>query len=52
LELLVVAGAGQVQAARDTGAFVRLQFALTYLARAHLLAGDLAAAADCSMKTG
>jgi AAA ATPase domain len=38
--------AGQVQAARDTGAFVRLQFALTYLARAHLLAGDLAAAAE------
>jgi DNA-binding CsgD family transcriptional regulator len=38
--------AGQVQAARDTGAFVRLQFALTYLARAHLLAGELAAAAE------
>jgi DNA-binding CsgD family transcriptional regulator len=37
---------GQVQAARDTGAFVRLQFALTYLARAHLLAGELAAAAE------
>jgi DNA-binding CsgD family transcriptional regulator len=38
--------AGQVQAARDTGAFVRLQFALTYLARSHLLAGELAAAAE------
>jgi DNA-binding CsgD family transcriptional regulator len=38
--------AGQVQAARDTGAFVRLQFALTYRARAHLLAGELAAAAE------
>jgi DNA-binding CsgD family transcriptional regulator len=38
--------ASQVQAARDTGASVRLQFALTYLARAHLLAGDLAAAAE------
>ncbi len=38
--------AGQVQAARDAGAFVRLQFALTYLARAHLLAGELAAAAE------
>jgi DNA-binding CsgD family transcriptional regulator len=38
--------AGQVQAARDTGAFVRLQFALTYLAAAHLLAGELAAAAE------
>src|SRR5215469_12602983 len=38
--------AGQVQAARDTGAFVRLQFALNLLARAHLLAGELAAAAE------
>jgi DNA-binding CsgD family transcriptional regulator len=38
--------ASQVEAARDTGAFVRLQFALTYLARAHLLAGELAAAAE------
>jgi DNA-binding CsgD family transcriptional regulator len=38
--------AGQVQAARDTGAFLRLQFALTYLARAHLLAGEVAAAAE------
>jgi len=38
--------AGQVQAARGTGAFVRLQFALTYLARAHLLAGELGAAAE------
>jgi DNA-binding CsgD family transcriptional regulator len=37
---------GQVQAARDSGAFVRLQFALTYLARAHLLAGEPAAAAE------
>src|SRR5215469_2110228 len=37
---------GQVQAARDTGAFVRLQFALNLLARAHLLAGELAAAAE------
>jgi DNA-binding CsgD family transcriptional regulator len=38
--------ARQVQGARDTGAFVRLQFALTYLAGAHLLAGELAAAAE------
>src|SRR5215472_5635034 len=37
---------GQVQAARDTGAIVRLQFALNLLARAHLLAGELAAAAE------
>src|SRR5260370_768608 len=38
--------AGGAQAARDTGAFVNLQFALNFLARAHLLAGELAAAAD------
>jgi DNA-binding CsgD family transcriptional regulator len=37
---------GQVQAARYTGAFVHLQFALAYLARAHLLAGELGAAAE------
>jgi DNA-binding CsgD family transcriptional regulator len=38
--------AGQVQAARDTGAFVQLQFALNLLAGAHLLAGELATAAE------
>jgi DNA-binding CsgD family transcriptional regulator len=38
--------AGQVRAARDTGAFVNLQFALNLLAGAHLLAGELAAAAE------
>jgi DNA-binding CsgD family transcriptional regulator len=38
--------AGQAQAARDTGAFVHLQFALNLLARAHLLAGEIAAAAE------
>src|SRR5215472_6016120 len=38
--------AGQAQAARDSGAFVHLQFALNVLARAHLLAGELAAAAE------
>src|SRR5215472_12903339 len=37
---------GQAQAARDSGAFVHLQFALNLLARAHLLAGELAAAAE------
>ena len=37
--------AGQVAFARDTGALVHLQFALNYLARTHILAGDLAAAA-------
>jgi len=38
--------AGLAQAARDMGAFVHLQFALNHLARAHLLAGELAAAAE------
>jgi DNA-binding CsgD family transcriptional regulator len=38
--------AGQAQAARDTGAFVYLQFALNHLATADLLAGELAAAAE------
>ena len=37
--------ARQAQFARDTGALVHLQFALNFLARAHLLAGELAAAA-------
>src|SRR5262249_8413618 len=37
--------AGRAQAARDTGAFVYLQFALNFLAMAHLRAGELAAAA-------
>jgi DNA-binding CsgD family transcriptional regulator len=36
----------QVQVARDMGALVRLQFALQFLARSHLLAGDLTAAAQ------
>ena len=35
----------QAQFARSAGALVHLQFALNYLARAHLLAGDLATAA-------
>ena len=34
----------QVQVARDTGALVHLQFALSFLARSHMLAGDLTAA--------
>jgi DNA-binding CsgD family transcriptional regulator len=37
--------AGQVQAARDTGALVHLQFTLNYLARVHILAGETAEAA-------
>jgi DNA-binding CsgD family transcriptional regulator len=36
----------QVRVAREMGALVRLQFALQFLARSHLLAGDLAAAAQ------
>src|SRR6478752_5673843 len=34
----------QVQDARDAGALVHLQFALSFLARSHMLAGDLTAA--------
>jgi DNA-binding CsgD family transcriptional regulator len=37
--------ARQAQIARDTGALVHLQFALNFLARTHILAGELAAAA-------
>src|SRR6202043_3997922 len=36
----------QVQAARETGALVHLQFALSFLARSHMLAGDLTAASS------
>ena len=36
--------AGQVQFARDTGALMHLTFALNYLARTHILAGELATA--------
>ena len=35
----------QVQAARDAGALVQLQFALNFVSRIHILQGDLAAAA-------
>lgn len=35
----------QVKRAREMGALVQLQFALTYLARTHLRAGELATAA-------
>jgi DNA-binding CsgD family transcriptional regulator len=34
----------QVEVARDAGALVHLQFALSFLARSHMLAGELAAA--------
>jgi DNA-binding CsgD family transcriptional regulator len=36
--------ARQVQVARDAGALVQLQFALNFLARVHILAGELGAA--------
>ncbi|HEY1323094.1 MAG TPA: AAA family ATPase, partial [Streptosporangiaceae bacterium] len=36
--------AGQVRFARDTGALMHLTFALNYLARTHILAGELATA--------
>jgi DNA-binding CsgD family transcriptional regulator len=36
--------ARQVQVAREAGALVHLQFALSFLARSHMLAGDLTAA--------
>jgi DNA-binding CsgD family transcriptional regulator len=36
--------ARQVQAARDAGALVHLQFALSFLARSHMLAGELTTA--------
>ena len=44
-EALHLLAARQVQVARDTGALVHLQFALSFLARSHMLAGELSAAA-------
>jgi DNA-binding CsgD family transcriptional regulator len=38
--------AGQVRFAREAGALVHLQFALSYLARIHILTGELAEAAQ------
>ena len=43
-EALYLLAARQVQVARDAGALGHLQFALSFLARSHMLAGDLAAA--------
>ena len=43
-EALQLLAARQVQVARDAGALVHLQFALSFLARSHMLAGDLTAA--------
>jgi hypothetical protein len=45
-ESLHTLAGGKARAARDTGAFVYLQFALNFLAIADLLAGELAAAAE------
>jgi DNA-binding CsgD family transcriptional regulator len=44
-EALHLLAARQVQVARNTGALVHLQFALSFLARSQMLAGELAAAA-------
>jgi DNA-binding CsgD family transcriptional regulator len=44
-EALHLLAARQVQVARDTGALGHLPFALSFLARSHMLAGDLTAAA-------
>ena len=43
-EAVHLLAARQVQVARDTGALVHLQFALSFLARGHMLAGELTAA--------
>jgi DNA-binding CsgD family transcriptional regulator len=44
-EALHLLAARQVQGARDTGALGHLQFALSFLARSHMLAGELTTAA-------
>jgi DNA-binding CsgD family transcriptional regulator len=44
-EALHLLAARQAQVARDTGALGHLQFALSFLARSHMQAGELAAAA-------
>ena len=44
-EAMHLLAARQVQVARGTGALVHLQFALSFLARSHMLAGELTAAA-------
>jgi DNA-binding CsgD family transcriptional regulator len=44
-EALHILAARQVKVARDAGALVQLQFALSFLASSHMLAGDLTAAA-------
>jgi DNA-binding CsgD family transcriptional regulator len=44
-EAVHLLAARQVQVARDAGALVHLQFALSFLARSHMLAGELTAAA-------
>ena len=43
-EALHLLAARQVRVARDAGALVHLQFALSFLARSHMLSGDLTAA--------
>ena len=43
-EAMHLLAARQVQVARDTGALAHLQFALSFVARSHMLAGELTAA--------
>ncbi len=43
-EALHLLAAGQAESARDTGALAHLEFALSFLARSHMLAGELTAA--------
>jgi DNA-binding CsgD family transcriptional regulator len=43
-EALHLLAARQVQGARDTGALAHLQFGLSFLARSHMIAGELTAA--------
>ena len=45
-QALHLLAARQVQAARDTGALAHLQFALSFLARSDMLAGELTAATE------
>jgi DNA-binding CsgD family transcriptional regulator len=45
-EALHLLAARQAQLARDTGALVQLQLALSFLARSHLLAGELSMSAE------
>jgi DNA-binding CsgD family transcriptional regulator len=51
-EAVHLLAARQVQAARETGALMHLQFALSFLARSHMLAGELNTAAAVLEEAG